>query len=109
MKFNWPKLNHAIEEQMHVLPDLYQYKNERTQKGFKKDMGSFLRQLVAADPQATLSAAQIYQDNHYELDFIMELIESRLLCSKDQKSNDYNGDNRFYWRQFLQKSEPYEL
>ena len=102
LKFDWPKVKKAIKNQMDVLPDIYQYKQERVQGQFKEDMVSFLRQLASADPQSTLSAAQLYQDNLHELEFIIELIRARLYCSKGQEANDFNGITLFTGGNFLQ-------
>lgn len=109
LKFDWSKLKKSIKDQMNALPDFYHYKQERVQNGFKKNMAGFFRQLAFSDPQSTLSAAQIYQDNKYELEFISELIMARLLCAENQKANDFNGDNPFYWRQHFRMFAPDEM
>jgi len=97
IKFDWPKIQAAIRGQMEVLPDLYQYKTERIQKDFRKEMAAFARQLILTDPQALQSAAHLIRENRHELNFLSDLIRSRL-AHDDRAAHEFNQDDPFFWR-----------
>lgn len=101
MKFNWNKLHAAILDNMHVLPDLYEYKKTRLRSQFRKDLCSFARQLMLADPQDLVAAGDLIQEHRVELEYVAELIQWRLKLRK-QEPNQWNQDNPFYWRYTLQ-------
>ncbi len=97
LKFNWKKIHEAIRKDMHILPDLYNYKLQRVQTNFRENLCGFTKQLILNDPQSFLSSAQLISDNQYELDFIKEIIDFRLM-TKDQEPDEWNKDNPFYWK-----------
>ena len=101
IKLNWKEIRRGIEENVGVLPDLYEYRAERLRGRFREDLCVFTRQLILADPQDLMSAAHLIQEHRLELEYLTELIGWRLkLC--DQKPSEWNTDNPFYWRFALQ-------
>lgn len=104
LKFDWKAIRKAVSDNVDVLPDQYQYREERLQGRFRQDLAAFVRQLTLADPQNLLASAQLIQDNREELLYLADLISWRLkLC--DQKESEWNRDNPFYWRFTLQGRE----
>ncbi|MFC1611159.1 hypothetical protein ACFL6C_09380 [Myxococcota bacterium] len=59
LRFNWKKINQAIDDNMAVLPDLYEYKSERLQRSFRRDLLALTKQLTLADPQHLFSSANL--------------------------------------------------
>ncbi len=104
IRFNWKKINKTIDANLHILPDLYNYKTERLQLRFRNDLCAFARQLILTDPQELMSAAQLIQENRHELEYLAELIQWRLK-SRRQERNEWNTDNQFYWRILLQGNQ----
>ncbi len=104
IKFDWSKILEGIKADLHVLPDLYKYKETRLRSGFRKDLCSFARQLMLADPQDLISSANLIREHSVELDYLTELIRWRLNLCK-QERNEWNTDNPFYWRFATQGSE----
>lgn len=101
IEFDWGKVREAIEKQLDILPDLFEYRETRLRSRFHQAMCDFTRQLALADPQWLISSAQLIQSERYALDYIGRLIDWRLkLC--DQKEGEFNVDNPFYWRFELQ-------
>lgn len=101
LRFNWKKIRRGISDNLDVLPDLYQYKTERLQKRFRRDLLALIKQLTLADPQLLFSSASLIRDHRTELEYLADLIRWRLdLC--DQERNEWNDDNPFYWRFSLQ-------
>ncbi len=101
IQFNWEKINKAIDANLDILPDLYNYKTERLQLRFRNDLCAFTRQLILTDPQELLSAAQLIQEHQNELEYLAELIQWRLKLRRPER-NEWNTDNQFYWRILLQ-------
>ncbi len=100
-KFNWSQLHEGIKDNLDVLPDLYEYKEERLRSQFRKDLCTFARQLMLADPQDLLSAGNLIEDHSPELEYLAELIRWRLDRCK-QEPSEWNADNPFFWRFALQ-------
>lgn len=99
--FNWRKINAAIQAKMHVLPDLYQYKETRLRSRFRGDLCAFARQLILTDPQDFMAASHLIEEHVLELEYLVQLIQWRLALRK-QEPNQWNKDNPFYWRFTLQ-------
>ncbi len=97
IKFNWKKIYEGIQNNMDILPDLYNYKLQRVQTDFRKKLYGFTKQIILNDPQSFLSSAQLISENQFELEFIREIIDFRLM-TKDQAPNEWNKDNPFYWK-----------
>ncbi|MCG6880434.1 MAG: tetratricopeptide repeat protein [Deltaproteobacteria bacterium] len=102
VRFNWRKLNDAIQSNIHVLPDLYQYKETRLLSRFRGDLCAFARQLMLADPQDFMAASHLIEEHAVELEYLVQLIQWRLDLRK-QDPNEWNVDNPFYWRFTLQE------
>ena len=101
IKVNWKAIERGIEENMEVLPDLYEYRPERLRGRFREDLCAFSRQLMLADPQNLMSSAHLIQEHRQELEYLADLIQWRLkLC--EQEESRWNKDNPFYWRFALQ-------
>jgi len=101
LTFNWKKIRHTIDEHLDVLPHRYEYRSQRLRARFRNDLCAFTRQLVLADPQDLESAAQVIQEHHHELEYLVDLIGWRLKL-RDQAPSEWNADNPFYWRFVLQ-------
>jgi tetratricopeptide (TPR) repeat protein len=101
LKFNWDKIAKGIRDNMGVLPDSYQYRDERLKGNFRKGLCAFARQLMLADPQAYPAAFELISDQQHELEYLRDLISLRLKVST-QMAADPSKDNRFCWRYELQ-------
>jgi tetratricopeptide (TPR) repeat protein len=97
LTFNWKKIRSAIEGLLDVLPDVYEYRSHRLRARFRDNLRAFARQLILADPQDLVSAADVIQEHRYELEYLRELIDWRLR-TRDQTESAWNADNPFYWR-----------
>lgn len=102
--FNWKKIRQGISEHLDVLPELYEYRSARLRSRFRKDLCAFTRQLILADPQDLISAAQLIQEHQHELEYLADLIQWRLKLRK-QEQDKWNADNSFYWHFALRGSE----
>jgi len=101
LRFDWKTIRAAIQQNLDILPDRYEYRQERLEKRFRTDLAAFARQLFLADPQNLVSAANLIKEQRRELELVSELIDWRLeLCG--QKEDEWNGDNEYYWRFSLQ-------
>lgn len=104
LRFDWAKIEAAVRENLKHLPDLYGYKKERAERGFRSALCEFARELMLADPQRLISSARLLQANRHELAYLRDLIDWRLeLC--DQGESECNQDNPFYWRTISQRRE----
>lgn len=101
LTLDWKAIRLAIEDNLKSLPDLYEYRSERLRGRFREDLCAFTRQLVLADPQDLMSAANLIQEHRHELEYLTELIGWRLKL-REQKESEWNMDNPFYWRFSLQ-------
>jgi tetratricopeptide (TPR) repeat protein len=101
VKFNWKTIRRSLDKDIDLLPERYEYKGERLRRRFRADLCAFARQLMLADPQDLMSAAQLIQEHHHELEYVADLIQWRLKL-RDQKESEWNVDNPFYWRFTLQ-------
>jgi tetratricopeptide (TPR) repeat protein len=97
LRFDWNVIRAAIRDNLDVLPNLYEYKSERIEKRFRRDLGAFARQLFLADPQQLQSAANLIEANRGELEVLAELIHWRLEQCQQEES-EWNRDNPFFWR-----------
>jgi tetratricopeptide (TPR) repeat protein len=104
VKSNWKAIRRALERDLEVLPEHYEYRGERLRRRFRADLCDFVRQLILADPQDLMSAADLIQEHHHELEYVADLIHWRLKL-RDQKRSEWNADNPFYWRFTLQGRE----
>lgn len=101
LTFNWKKIRRAIEAQLDLLPDVYEYRSQRLRARFRDDFRACVRQLILADPQDLVSSADVIHEHRYELEYLAELIGWRLR-TRDQTESAWNADNPFYWRFALQ-------
>jgi tetratricopeptide (TPR) repeat protein len=101
LKFSWKKIDRDIEKNLTCLPERYEYSGARLEDRFRKDLCAFTRQLIQADPQELLPAAQVIQKQRNELEYLADLIHWRLKV-REQKPSEWNSDNPFYWRFALQ-------
>lgn len=97
ISFDWKAIRRALADHLAVLPETYEYRSERLSGHFRRDLCAFTRQLVLADPQHLLTAAQLLQEHRRELEFLQHLIGQRLQRC-DQQETEWNRDNVFYWR-----------
>lgn len=97
IRFDWKKLEAGIRDNLDHLPDLYPYKKERVESGFREALCTFSRELLLTDPQLLFASARSIQANRHELAWLRELIDFRL-ATCDQDVSEWNQDNPFYWR-----------
>lgn len=109
IRFDWKRIRVGIEERLEQLPEIYPYRPGEFLGRFREDLCTFTRQLELADPQTMYSAAELLQEQRYELEHLRDLIDWRLrLC--DQQEGKWNTDNRFFWRHRLRSEQvPYGL
>lgn len=112
IRFDWPKIRAQIEDNLDHLPDLYPYRTAKLRDRFREDLVVLVRQLLLADPQMLVSAADVVREHQAELTYLRELIDWRLKIidrEESEASQDFGRDNPFYWRLRLQgTSVPYE-
>ncbi|MDZ7695653.1 MAG: hypothetical protein U5R49_01580 [Deltaproteobacteria bacterium] len=87
VRFNWRKLNDAILLNIHVLPDLYQYKETRLRSRFRGDLCAFARQLMLTDPQDSMAASHLIEEHVVELEYLAQLIQWRLDLRKQEPNH----------------------
>jgi tetratricopeptide (TPR) repeat protein len=104
IKVNWKEIRREIENSLDSLPDLYEYRSERLRGRFRADLCAFTKQLLLVDPQDLIPSAHLIQEHRHELEYVADLIRWRLEL-RDQKQNEWNSDNPFYWRFALQGRE----
>jgi tetratricopeptide (TPR) repeat protein len=104
LKFNWHRIQLDIERCLAALPQQYEYAGERLRHRFREGLCVFTRALTQADPQELLPAARLIDEHRHELEYLADLIHSRLKL-RDQKPSKWNEDNPFYWRFALQGRE----
>ena len=104
IRFDWKKIDAAIDEQMNELPDLYTYKEERVEGRFRGALCGFAKELLLADPQSLIASARMLQDQRHDLEYLKGLIDWRLqLC--DQDESEWNQDNPFFWKAAMLRKE----
>ena len=101
LRFNWKQIQRSIEDNLDVLPERYDHRSQRLRARFRSDLCAFTRQLILADPQDLVAAADLIKEHRYELEYLADLIAWRLKL-RDQRENEWNADNPFYWRFALQ-------
>ncbi|MBI2392253.1 MAG: hypothetical protein HYV09_21880 [Deltaproteobacteria bacterium] len=99
--FDWRSLKAGIRKNLSVLPDTYESYESRALSGFRRDLVAFVRQLLLADAQSLLPAAKVLQENRHALEVLRDLAEWRI-DTADQKPDEWNQDNAFYWRSAAQ-------
>jgi len=100
IKFNWKAITKGIADNIDVLPDLAQYREERLAANFKDSLHAFTRELVQADPQALLPSTKLLQEYKVQLDFLRDVIDMKLDLLNPEET-EFNGNNEFYWRQAM--------
>ena len=97
LRLNWKQLRRGLAENLEALPDQYEYRSQGARARFRSDLCAFTRQLILADPQDLMSAANLLQDQQRELEYLADLIQWRLKL-REQKESQWNTDNRYDWR-----------
>src|SRR5690606_22233398 len=98
------KIREAVRGRVEALPETYEYEANRLQGRFRADLCAFLRQLALTDPRWLHSSAQLVTAHRHELTFLRDLIDWRLEAC-DQKKDQWNGDDAFFWRFTLARQE----
>lgn len=101
IKVNWKEIRLGIEKNLDAIPDRHEYRSERLRGRFREDLCAFTRQLILADPQDLVSSAHLIQEQRHELEYLADLIRWRLQL-REQKEDEWNQDNPFFWRFALQ-------
>jgi len=97
LRFDWKAIERAIAANLDALPEAYEYRTTRLLSRFRSDLCAFAKQLIVADPNSLLSAAQTIDAHRAELGFLVELIGARLR-TPTPKPAKYNEDNPWFWR-----------
>jgi tetratricopeptide (TPR) repeat protein len=103
IKFNWEAINKGIIENLEVLPDLAEYREQRLAAKFKDSLHAFTRELTQMDPQTLVSSARLLLEHKEQLEFLRKLISMKIRHI-DVREDEYNGDNEFYWRHSMRGS-----
>ncbi len=97
IRFNWPKLEKAIEEQMDDLPDIAKSREERATGGFDTALAAFTRHVLESDPQTLDSAREAIEKNRAVLQWLVDLVDWRLEASARTEPSEWSRDP-FGWR-----------
>ncbi len=103
IKFNWEAINKGIIENLGVLPDLAEYREQRLAAKFKDSLHAFTRELTQMDSQILVSSARLLPEHKEQLEFLRKLIGIKIRHI-DTREHEYNGDNEFYWRHSMRGS-----
>jgi tetratricopeptide (TPR) repeat protein len=104
LRFDWAAIYSAVREMLDVLPETYEYEPTRLQGQFRAALCAFTRQLAIAEGQWLVSAAHLIESQRRELAFLRDLIDWRLQTA-DRKEDEWNKDDRFFWRYTLRGRE----
>ena len=104
LRFNWPRIRKQVEDQMHALPDLWEYRDNRLRDGLRTSLRQFAKALMQASPQHNISSARLLAEHRHELEFVRALIDWRLRTCL-QEEDEWNRDNPFYWFHALPSDE----
>lgn len=97
IRFNWKKLEPAIEEQMRELPDIAKSREERATGGFDMALATFTRHVIEADPQTLNSAQEVITKNRAVLEWLVDLVKWRLEMAERTEPSEWSRDP-FGWR-----------
>ena len=104
--FEWPKLCAAIEQNLGVLPESYDYVGTRLRESFRPDLTGFARRLILTDPQWLASSWQLIDEHRQELAFVRDLIDWRLkMPQPTPAAAEWMADNPFHWRHAMSSHE----
>jgi tetratricopeptide (TPR) repeat protein len=98
LRLDWTKLEAEIRGNLEHLPDLYTYKKERVEDGFRTALIGFARELMLTDPQVLVSSARLIEAHRHELVHLRDLIDWRLQTCDSKEEHEFNRDNPFFWR-----------
>lgn len=99
--FDWKAIRRRIAENLDALPDSYEHGDARLRGEFGRDLRAFAKQLLVTDPQDLVSAAEVINTHRRELQYVRNLIDWRLHFRKLPEKNEWNSDNRYFWRYAL--------
>ena len=97
VRFQWPKLEAAIDQMKEELPDLAKSRDERALGGFQEALDELTRHIIAADPQVLDSARHLLDSHRAALRWLAELIALRLDRLDRGKPTAWSRDP-FGWR-----------
>ena len=100
IKFDWKSINKGIQENIDILPDIAEYREQRFKSNFKESLHTFTREIVQADPHYPVTSARLLSEHKDQLLFLRDIIDMKINMI-DTTENDFNSDNEFYWRQTL--------
>jgi tetratricopeptide (TPR) repeat protein len=104
VKVDWSAIRRGLEENLDCLVDRHEVRSERVRARFRDKLCAFAKELMLADPQSLVVSAQLIQEHRHELEYLADRIQWRLEL-RDQKQNEWNSDNPFFWRFALQGRE----
>ncbi|MFW7378405.1 MAG: hypothetical protein ACOH5I_06345 [Oligoflexus sp.] len=73
IRFNWETIHRSIADQLHILPDLADYRQQRLDTGFKESFFNFARQLIVNTPESKPTAGQIISTHRHSWNFSNQL------------------------------------
>jgi tetratricopeptide (TPR) repeat protein len=96
VRFDWPALRKAIGEQLHALPETYDYA-ERSRGRFEDGLRAFTRELLIADPRMRPRAGPLVEAHRHELQLLAWLIGWRLQTASE-RDDRFTAFDEFHWR-----------
>ena len=97
VRFGWKVILRAIEENLAVLPETYDYRATRLRGAFRGELLSFARQLMLTNPHDSTASRQLIEEHRKELQYLRELIGWRL-DAPAQPDSEWTADNAYFWR-----------
>jgi len=105
VKFDWKAIRKAITADLDHLPDTYEHKEARLLGRFEDELVAFARAVMLANPHQLASAGAVIEQHRSALEYLRELIASRLEPAPAVDHDSWARDNAFYWRYRLQRNE----
>jgi len=100
ISFDWDAICRGVMEQLDVLPDEAEYREERLAANFKKSLWAFTRELVETEPQMLAPSAKLLREHKGQLEFLRDVIDFKLSIIEGD-DDDLRPDNEFYWHHAL--------
>lgn len=95
VRFDWKNVWKAVGEQLHALPESYDYQ-DRSRKRFEEGLRAFSRELLVADPRMQPQAGALVEEHRHELELLAWLISWRLQTAKE--TDRFRRADEFHWR-----------
>ena len=97
VRFEWKKIEAALDQMQDELPDLAKSREARALGGFQGALDELTRHIIAADPQCLDSARHLLESHRFELRWLADLLSWRLDALEHARPNQWSRDP-FGWR-----------